>query len=358
MEGMDNAQEQVQDTAPEQQSEGPGLQFFDSTEEAAASLISEPQQETQEYEQSDYVDPEAAPQQEQPDYENQEEEYSEEEIEAAVLTFLSERLGREIEDFDSFSQPLEVDERVSAIQQFVEETGRSPKDWFAYQSLNPSEMDDMTAIRVQMATEYPNLSSDEVMTLVNSKYKLDEDLHSEDEVRLANLQLKMDASRAKQEIEDIRSKYLEPEAVDDSEMIADEAFVNGLADEISSLEGLEFDLGNGNSWTFGLEQDQLQEIFDSNSRLDNYFDPYIREDGSWDYDMLNSHRAVLNNIDQIVSAAYRQGQSDGQRGLVDRAANVSAVTPTQNTGQPNEASVPDQLKQILMGGGSPMTFNI
>ena len=49
--------------------------------------------------------------------------------------------------------------------------------------------------------------------------------------------------------------------------------------------------------------------------------------------MLNSHRAVLNNIDQIVSAAYRQGQSDGQRGLVDRAANVSAVT--QNTGQPN-----------------------
>ena len=83
MEGMDNAQEQVQDTAPEQQSEGPGLQFFDNTEEAAASLISEPQQETQEPEESDYVDPEAAPaqeevQEEQPDYQDQEEEYSEE----------------------------------------------------------------------------------------------------------------------------------------------------------------------------------------------------------------------------------------------------------------------------------------
>lgn len=367
MEGMDNAQDQFQDTAPEQQSEGPGLQFFDSTEEAAASIISEPQQETQEYEESDYVDPEAASVQEdvyeeQPDYQDQEEEYSEEEIEAAVLAFLSERLGREIEDLDSFSQPFEVDERLATIQRFVEDTGRSPQDWFAYQSLNPSEMDDMTAIRVQMATEYPNLSSDEVMTLVNSKYKLDEDLYSEDEVRLANLQLKMDAGRARQEIDAIRSEYLEPEVsnerYDDSDPIADEAFISGLIQEVEALEGLEFDLGNGNSFTFGLEQQQLQDIYDSNSRLENYFDPYIREDGSWDYDMLNSHRAVLNNIDQIVSAAYRQGQSDGQRGLVDRAANVSAVTPTQNTGQPNEASVPDQLKQILMGGGSPMTFNI
>ena len=90
--------------------------------------------------------------------------------------------------------------------------------------------------------------------------------------------------------------------------------------------------------------------------LKNYFDPYVREDGSWDYDKLNSHRAVLENIDQIVSSAYRQGQSDGQRGLVDRAANVGSVAPTQNTNQPNEASVPDQLKQILMGGGGPMTF--
>ena len=72
-------------------------------------------------------------------------------------------------------------------------------------------MDDMTAIRVQMATDYPDLTSDEVLTLVNSKYKLDEDLYSEDEIRLSNLQMKMDASRAKDSIEKIRSEYLEPD---------------------------------------------------------------------------------------------------------------------------------------------------
>lgn len=357
MEGMDNAQEQVQDNTPEQVEEGSTLQFFDSTEEAAASLTSEPQDQPAE---SEYVDPEAAPvSQEQPDS-DQEEDYSNEEIEAAVLTFLSERLGREIQDFDSFSQPLEIDDRVSAIQRFVEDTGRSPQDWFAYQSLNPSEMDDMTAIRVQMATDYPDLTSDEVLTLVNSKYKLDEDLYSEDEIRLSKLQVKMDASRAKDSIEKIRSEYLEPDGSqsEGGSSVIDEAYIEELQQEVDALEGIEFDLGNGNTFTYGLDDNHKQQIFAANSDLENYFDPYVREDGSWDYDKLNSHRAVLENIDQIVSSAYRQGQSDGQRGLVDRAANVGSVAPTQNTNQPNEASVPDQLKQILMGGGGPMTFNI
>ena len=46
------------------------------------------------------------------------------------------------------------------------------------------EMDDMTAIQVQMASDYPNLSQEEVNLLISSKYKLDPDLHSEDEVKL------------------------------------------------------------------------------------------------------------------------------------------------------------------------------
>ena len=61
------------DTAPEQQSEESGLQFFDSTEEMIQSINSEPQQETQQPEESDYVDPEAAPTQEEVQEEVQEE---------------------------------------------------------------------------------------------------------------------------------------------------------------------------------------------------------------------------------------------------------------------------------------------
>ena len=45
-------------------------------------------------------------------------------------------------------------------------------------------MDDVTAVRIQMASEYPNLAPDELNMLIQSKYKTDPDLHTEEEIRL------------------------------------------------------------------------------------------------------------------------------------------------------------------------------
>lgn len=325
-------------------------------QEEAQEQVAEPVQDTP------YVDPDATPaepqvQSEQTQQETQE--FDGEDVETAVLNYLSERLGREISDFDSLSQPqtTALDERVEAISKFVAETGRAPEDWFSYQRLDPSEMDDDTAIRVNLATEYPNLTSQEINTLVGSKYKLDPDLHSEEEVQLSKLQMKIDAQKAKASIETMRSKYAAPEVSNASEDMFDETWINNMTKEVDAMTGLEFDLGNEKTFTFGLNDDYKAQLVDKNSRLDEYFDPYVREDGSWDYDMLSSHRAVIDNIDTIVSSAYRQGMSDGQRGIVDKAANVQAQTP--QVGQTNQDADPviSQLKQI-MGDGGRMTFKI
>lgn len=364
----------------EENTQSEGLQFFDTAEDLGQSLTQEAPQETvqestpepvaeepviqetpeQQVEETPYVDPEAAPVAEEPASDDSEE-YSDEEVEAAVYMYLSERLGYEVNSLDSFqqNQASQVDERLQVIADFVQETGRSPQDWFAYQSLNPSEMDDVTAVRVQMASEYPNLAPEELNMLIESKYKLDPDLHSEEEVRLSQLQMKIDGEKARRSIDDIRNQYKAPEAQEasDDAPIADEAWIQGLNMEVDALTGLEFDLGNGNSFTYGIDDQYKNRLREVNSRPEDYLDPYIREDGSWDYDTFNSHRAVIDNIDAIVSAAYKQGQSDGQKGLVERAANVSAPNPTQNTEQPRQASIPDQILQ-QMGARGPMTFNI
>ena len=59
-------------------------------------------------------------------------------VESEVLKYLSERLGTEVSDFnyltDAISnKPVEIDERVAAINDFVKKTGRSPEDWYKYQ---------------------------------------------------------------------------------------------------------------------------------------------------------------------------------------------------------------------------------
>jgi hypothetical protein len=94
-----------------------------------------------------------------------------------------------------------------------------------------------------------------------------------------------------------------------------------------------------------------------NARLDEYFDAYVHNDGSWDFDKLNSHRAILDNIDAIVSSTYRQGLSDGQKGVVQNAANVSTQVPQQSS-DPNANSLGDQLKNIMGRNSNRLTFKI
>ena len=307
------------------------------TQEAAPEV--DQQQET-------FVEPEVS----QPEAQQ---EYAPEEIEGAVLNFLSERLGRDIgslEDLQSQQQEQrELDERISVIADFVEKTGRDPRDWFVYQSMNPSEMDDVTAIQIQMSTEYPNLSSQEVNLLVSSKYKLDPDLHSAEEVQLSRLQMKIDAEKARGGIEDMRSQYQAPtnELSQGQTSLIDDDWVSNMRNELSSMDGIEFDLGNGSNFTFGMDDNYKNQLAEKNTRLDEFFDPYVREDGSWDYDMLNMHRAVIDNVDKIVQSVYRQGMADAQRTVVQNAANASPTSPRQGQTPSGPDSLTQQLKEAL-----------
>ena len=386
----------MEDTIQPQEEQFQKAEIFDTPEQLAASMAqgdqpqvgSQPEQPAE----TPYVDPEPAPTEEpstleqiaQPEgnqqeeyirnreyYQNDsndgyEEDYSDEEIEAAVYTYLSERLGREINSFDELSQNNTVDERVQAIADFVQETGRNPEDWFTYQSMNTSEMDDLTAVRVQMSQDYPNLSFEEINMLVGSKYKLDPNVYDERDVQLSTLQLKIDAEDARGGIEKIREQFKAPapreeqgQYYDEDAMYIDDAWMQNMATETDAMEALEFDLGGDRTFTYSLGDDHRRRLIQRNSQLDNFFDNYVYEDGSWDYDKLNSHFAVIDNIDTIVSSAYRQGLGDGQKAVVSNAANVSMDTSpssSQNLNQENPLAA--QVRDLLRGNSSKMTFKI
>lgn len=345
-------------------------QFFDSVEELAQAQQQEMPAATQEAPLQEQVaqEPTQEAVQEQTtynDYQSQGQpeqniEYSDEEVESEVLSYLSERLNRNISSFDDLSEAeqeaREIDERVWAIAEFVEKTGRGPEEWFNYQSLNTSEMDDVTAIRVDMAARYPNLSVDEIDTLLSDKYKTNTELYDEDQVRLANLQLKIDAQEARKGIEEIRETYAAPEIQEQtSEDFIDEEWLSEMQQETIDMEGLEFDLGNGNSFTYSINDQYRNTLIDKNANIDDFFDDYIDQNGNWDHDMFNSHRTLIDNIDAIVSSAYNQGVGDGQRGLVNKAANISTETPRQS-GQNRPNPLAEQVTNILNQNRNKMTF--
>jgi uncharacterized protein (DUF2164 family) len=298
----------------------------------------------------------------------EEPEMSQEEFEAGVAQFISERLGLELDSLEQLTEILnapkqtaDIDERVKAIADFVAETGRDPQDWFTYQSLNPSEMDDLAAVKLQMAVEYPNLASEEIDMLIGSKYKIDEDLYSDDEIKLSKLQLKIDAQKSRTEIDRIRDSYKAPVKAQQETQQQEvqspitKEWVKTMSDEVDALEALTFELGD-TEFNFGIKPEYRNQLKQKNERLDEFFDQYVDNDGSWNFEMLNAHRAVLDNIDEIAKAIYNQGLSDGQRKLVEKTANVDVSGPAP-ANQQNTNSVYEQVMNAL-GNDTTLKFKI
>lgn len=278
--------------------------------------------------------------------------------ESAVSRYVSERLGVEIESIDQLSNVMQqlqqqseqpqIDERVKAIADFVQQTGRNPEDWFRYQSLNPSEMDDMTAIRVSMSNEYPNLSGEEIDMLVGSKYKLDEDYHSDDEIKLSKLQLKIDADKARKGIDELRSQFAAPAKRQDEAVQSpiDERWISTMQEQTNNLEAVTFELADGKEFEFSINDSYRSQLIDKNRNIESFFDQYISQDGQWDHDKFNIHQTLIDNIDAIAKSLYQQGMSDGQRKVVDQAANVTTKTPGVGAAQPTD-NVSQQILDAL-----------
>ena len=285
-------------------------------------------------------------------------------VDSEVLRYLSEKLGTEFSGYDALTEmisnkPVEIDERVAAINDFVKKTGRSPEDWYKYQQLNPSEMDDMTAVRNQMVIQHDNLSLDEINMLVGNKYKMDADRYDENEVSMAKLQLKMDAETARKSISELRDGYQLPvneQGETEAQSPITEDWLKTMSAEVQDFDGLIFELPSGEKFTYGIKDDYRKELVAKNTQLEQYFDDYVSDQGDWNFEKLNAHRALVDNIDSIVQSVYQQGMSDGQKKVVQTAANVSNESAQRDTSQQSDG-IAEQLRNAL-GGRGTMTFNI
>jgi hypothetical protein len=193
---------------------------------------------------------------------------------------------------------------------------------------------------------------------MKNKYTVDADLHDESEVQMGQIQMKLDAKAARDAISEMRDGYQMPVSQSEGEEpLINEEWISNMTSIVKDLEGLQFDLGEGNDFKFGFQENYKKSLIDKNARLDEYFDPYVDDKGNWDYEMLSSHRALIDNIDTIAKEIYKKGLGDGQRNLVTKAANISSTQPNSQGAQTTENSLTQQLKDAMMGN-STLTFKI
>jgi hypothetical protein len=221
-------------------------------------------------------------------------------------------------------------------------------------------MDDLSVVKLQMQNDFPDLSRDDIDMLVSAKYKTDGEFLDEKEQKMAALQLKIDAGNARKQIEGLRSNYLKPvertaEQEPQVESFVDEQWVSTMMQEADALDGIDFELPGEKVFTFGIGDKYRESLKSKNANLESYFDQYVDRDGNWNHEMFNMHRTVVDNIDEIVRAVYQQGMSDGQRRVVETAANVKVNTPNVGNVQPGN-NIEEQLRQIIGESDSMMRF--
>ena len=294
---------------------------------------------------------------------------SDQELSEMAISMVSEMLGYEDLTFEQLSElvnnepketQLQIDERLQPILDFVEKTGRSPEDWFRYQQMNPTEMDDLSAVQLSVQTEYPDLTPQEVNRLMNRKYKLDPERFDEDEIADSVLQLKIDATKARKDISSLRDGFALPveSATTQGEIDSpfDESWYSSMQNETAALEGIDFELPNGKAFSYGIKDDYRQQLINKNSRLEEFFDQYVEDSGTWDITKLNMHQTVVDNIDEIVKNVYQQGLSDGQRKVVSNASNVQAQSPSSTPQQGGQDAQMERLLRELGGGTNVMNI--
>jgi len=298
----------------------------------------------------------------------EEDNISDEEYEEMLVGAVSEMLGLEGMTKDSLLERLdkeqptasELDPTVQAIADFVSETGRSVNDWFAYQSSNPSEMDDLTVMKQNLQNQYPELSDEDAMLLLDNKYKVNADFYGEDEVRLGSLQMKMDATNARKELESNRERYLAPAESNQQTTNSEEIespitteWIAGMEQSVEGMEALEFNVGKDQTFSFGMTDSYKSSLKQSQTKLENHFDQYVDDSGNWNYELLNVHRTILDNIESIVDSAYKQGISAGTSNVVKQAVNPSDVNPSSSSSTSSssaEDKVRNQILNALQGG--------
>jgi hypothetical protein len=278
---------------------------------------------------------------------------------------LSETLGFEFANLDDLKtainkEPQKVEaslpDQLKPIAEFLKETGRPVDDWFKYQAIDPSEMEVAQIVKYGLKLKNPEMSDDDINFIFSNTYKLDSEEFSEDEVRMSKLQLDQDARGFKTEINKLKDSYKVPVQKPGSEeeqspFTSD--WVESMKSEVSKMEAIEFDLDGGAKFSFGLNDSMKAEVIKTSSQMEGFFDQYVGSDGAWDYEKLTAHNAIIQNAGVLVRNAYKQGMSDGAKGVVSGAINPSTGTAQVEHGKGGQNTLASQIKEAI-GGGSGM----
>ena len=291
----------------------------------------------------------------QPSQQEETQEVSDDEI---VLQYLSEKLGRDVASFDDLNSPVSetesndfASEQLRVINEYVKNTGRTVQDYLNTQTVDLSDVSNDAVIKEYLKLENPGLTEAELNDYIAATYKTDSEEYTAREVNAGKVQLNKDAKAARDYFNKVKEDYAMPMEADDPGVSAEDRaeWIGLMESNVDDLEGLSFSMNDkGEEYIYNLDDEARQEIKGYNSNLESFFDKYVDQSGSWDFDKLNTDMYILNNIDKIVRGVANQYRSKGTESVINEIKNPSFTQDKQEAPQ-KQMSTLDMLRRQILG---------
>ena len=268
--------------------------------------------------------------------------------ETRVLEEVTEELAEEaveaIQEAEDSGKPLP--DNIQKLVDFIEDTGGDINDYVKL-NVNVDEMDGHEALHEYYKQTKPHLSEEERNFVMEDKFKFDEDLDDEKEIRKKKIALKEQVAEAKAYLDGQKSKYYEEikagskltseqqKAIDffnrynkeseQTQKIADRqtSIFNKKTEQVfnDKFKGFEYNVGE-KKYRFNVNN--TDQVKGDQSDITNFIKKFLNEDGTME-DARGYHKGLYTamNADAIAQHFYEQGKADAIKDTVAKAKNIN-----------------------------------
>ena len=246
---------------------------------------------------------------------------------------------------------VNLPENIEKLVKFMEETGGTVED---YVRLNAdySNVDDNTLLKEYYKRTKPHLNMDEINFIMEDNFSFDEDVDEERDIRKKKLAFKEEIAKAKNFLEDTKSKYydeikLRPGVTQEQQKAMD--FFNRYNEEQQAVQeqhnrfksntknffnkefkGFDFNLGE-KKFRYGVSD--KDSVANNQSDLTNLIGKFLDNKGEIK-DFKGYHKAIYaaQNSDTIANHFYEQGKADAIKDMMAKSKNISNEPRATSTG--------------------------
>ena len=263
-------------------------------------------------------------------------------------------------------QPVsDLPANVNKLIEFMKETGGTVED---YVTLNKdySKYDDKLLVKEYYKKTRPHLDDEEINFIMQDNFSFDEEVDEERFVRKQKLAYKEEVAKAKNFLEQMKSKYydeikLRPSVTNEQKKAMDffqrysqeqqqiTSKRNEFVDKTKNFfqeqfKGFEFNVGEK---AFRYNVSNPQDMISNQTDVSKFINKFMDKNGNVS-DMEAYHKAIYaaRNADRLAQHFYEQGKADATRDVSAKSKNISNESRPVAT----EATMPNGWKVRAITG--------